>query len=190
MRKSRNEYPQCEPGPPCMPRSNTTYDLCGVARSYPSLKYTPFRGFWAKKTPRFQPKSLILRSYKMPHLKQNAILFSLYTIKCPFCESEINCIKHFSTYIVFFIMSNIWILILGLMYEYPDENRQIHANCVPFLKISPIYAWKNTTFPRFREFAPAFSKLPLSSRKLVRAWYTFDRWGGGWDGNVNSMKKS
>ena len=32
------------------------------------------------------------------------------------------------------------------MYENPDQNRQIHAKCLPFFKISPIYAWKITPF--------------------------------------------
>ena len=46
------------------------------------------------------------------------------------------------------------------MYENPDENRQIHAKCLPFFKISPIYAWKITPFSWFREFAPTFVSLP------------------------------
>ena len=62
------------------------------------------------------------------------------------------------------------------MYENPDGNRQIHAKCLPFFKISSIYAWKITLFSWFREFAPTYEKLPLSSRKWVRAWYTF--WSG------------
>ena len=41
---------------------------------------------------------------------------------------------------------------------------------------SPIYAWKITPFSWFREFVPTFEKLPLSSWKWVRAWYTF--WSG------------
>ena len=37
-----------------------------------------------------------------------------------------------------------------------------------FFVISPIYAWKITPFSWFREFAPTFEKLPLSSsRKWV-----------------------
>ena len=53
------------------------------------------------------------------------------------------------------------------MYENPDENRHLHAKCLPLFKISPIYAWKMTPFSWFREFVPAFEKLPLSSRKWV-----------------------
>ena len=62
------------------------------------------------------------------------------------------------------------------MYENRDEKRQIYAKCLPLFKISPIYAWKITPFSWLREFAPSFEKSPLSSRKWVRAWYTF--WSG------------
>ena len=37
------------------------------------------------------------------------------------------------------------------MYENPDENKQIHAKCLPLFNISPIYAWKITPISRFRE---------------------------------------
>ena len=63
------------------------------------------------------------------------------------------------------------------MYENPAENRQMHAKCLPFFKIFPIYAWKITPFSWIREFAPTLEKIPLYSRKWVRAWYTF--WSGG-----------
>ena len=58
-------------------------------------KTPPSRGFWTKKTPLFQPKSLILRPNKTPLFKQNAIFFVLYAIPYPFCESDNirNCIK-------------------------------------------------------------------------------------------------
>ena len=42
------------------------------------------------------------------------------------------------------------------MFKNPDENRQIYTKCVPFFKISPIYALKITTFSWFREFLPTF----------------------------------
>ena len=43
------------------------------------------------------------------------------------------------------------------MYENQEENGQIIAKCLPFFKISPIYAWKKITpFSWFREFAPTF----------------------------------
>ena len=66
------------------------------------------------------------------------------------------------------------------MYENPDENRQIHAKCLPLFKFSPIYVWKITPFSWFREFAPTCEK-----NKWARAWYTFWSgvcvcvWGGG-----------
>ena len=44
-------------------------------------KIPPFRGFWTRKTPLFQPESLILRSNKTALSKQNTILFSLYCIR-------------------------------------------------------------------------------------------------------------
>ena len=67
------------------------------------------------------------------------------------------------------------------MYENPDENRQIHAKCLPFF----IYAWKITPFSWFREFAPTFGKLPLSSRTWVRASYAF--WSGVEGGSKSSQ---
>ena len=54
------------------------------------------------------------------------------------------------------------------MYENPDENRQIHAKCLPLLKISPIYAKKITPFfiSRIRAYLwkiiPFFAKVGTS----------------------------
>ena len=79
-----------------------------IPRSYASLKNTPFRRFCARKTPLFQPKSLILKSNKTTLSKQNAILFSLYKIKYPFRESKINCIKHFFLCKSYFSLCLIW----------------------------------------------------------------------------------
>ena len=42
-------------------------------------KILPFRGFWARKTPHFQPKSLILRSNKTPPFKtKRDFIFIIY----------------------------------------------------------------------------------------------------------------
>ena len=46
-------------------QAETFFGEC-IPSSYPRLKNTPFRGFWARKTPPFQPKSLMLRSNETP----------------------------------------------------------------------------------------------------------------------------
>ena len=78
------------PGPHSRPKR--------IPRSYPSLKTPPFRGFWTKKHPFFQPKSLILRSnkFKTPlFFRQNATFFRNVSCSTLFCESEniCNCVK-------------------------------------------------------------------------------------------------
>ena len=57
-------------------------------------KIPPFRVFWARKAPLFQPKSLILRSNKTAIFKSKPWFHFHYIDKVPFCESEINCINH------------------------------------------------------------------------------------------------
>ena len=57
-----------------------------------------------EKHPFFKRNRWFWGPIKHPFLKQNVILSSLYKINFPFCESEIHCIKHFSAYIVFFII--------------------------------------------------------------------------------------
>ena len=90
-------------------------------------------------------------------------------IKYPFCESEISCVKHFfCVYRIFHYVYNwtsIQIPVPGLMYANPNENGQIHAKCLPFFKISSIYAWKIIPFSWFREFA-----------QTLFAILKFDRW--------------
>ena len=55
-------------------------------------KTPPFCGFWTKKTPLFQLKSLILRSNKTPFINAK---YDFIFVKYHFWESEINCIKYF-----------------------------------------------------------------------------------------------
>ena len=81
-------------------KSITSKGNCGPAPLLPTKAYTtlvpkfkkipPFRGFWTKKTPLFQPKSLILTLNKTPLFKQNAIC-SQCKIEYPFCENENIC---------------------------------------------------------------------------------------------------
>ena len=64
-------------------------------------------------------------------------------------------------------------------------------NVYPFSKFRRFMPAKFTPISWFREFAPTFEKLPLSSRKWVRAWYTFWSgmcvWGGGGGGQIENV---
>ena len=87
-----------------------------IPRSYISLENTPFSRILDEKKNLFNGNRRFWGLIKHPFFKQSAILFSLYTIKYPFCESEINCIKMFTVYIVFFITSN-----LKRVFKYSSE---------------------------------------------------------------------
>ena len=59
-------------------------------------------------------------------------------------------------------------------------------NVTPFSTFRRFMPENNPFFSWFREFAPTFKKLPHSSRKWVRAWYTF--WvGSGGSGNTKCL---
>ena len=60
----------------------------------PKLGNTPFNGFWTRKNLSFNRNRWFWGPIKHPFSKQNAIIFPLYKIKYPFCESEINCVYH------------------------------------------------------------------------------------------------
>ena len=66
------------------------------------------------------------------------------------------------------------------MYENLYENRQILAKCLPFFKISLIYASK---WPLFLDFAPTVEKLPLFFAKVgTSVVYVLIGSGGGGGG--------
>ena len=166
--------PYITPGPPT-PDQNV-YHACTHAWKIPL-----FADSGREKHPFFKPNRWFWGPIKYPFLKQNAILFSLYKIKYPFCESEINsstfflCTSYFSLCLIWKEYlntrprSNVW---------KPGWKHVDTYKMFTLFKISPIYAWKITPFSWVREFAPTFEKLPLSSRK----WYErrYDReWGAG-----------
>ena len=61
--------------------------------SYPSLEN--FSRILDEKRTLFNRNRWFWGPIKHHFLKKNAILFSLYKIKYPFCETDVNCIKHF-----------------------------------------------------------------------------------------------
>ena len=142
-----------------------------IPRSYPSLKITPFSRILGEKKPFFNRNRWFWGPVKHPFLKQNAQLSSLYEIKYPFCESEINCIKHFfSAYIVFFSMSklervlntrprpNVW---------KPGWKQADTCKIFTLFQNFTDLCLKSCPFSWFREFALIFEKLLLSSRKCT-----------------------
>ena len=83
-------------------------------------KYPIFADSGREKHPFFNWKRWFWGPIKHPFLKQNAILFSLYKIKYPFCESEIKCIKHF-----FFLRTSYFSLCLiwdEYLYTHPSRS--------------------------------------------------------------------
>ena len=68
------------------------------------------------------------------------------------------------------------LIVLNIFSLYIAENRQIHAKCLPFLKISPIYACKMPLYIDFVDSRIPLKNYPFFLRKWVRAWYTF--WSG------------
>ena len=118
-------------------------------------------------------------SIRHPLLKQNAIPFSLYKLKYPFSESEINCIKYFSMYVVFFITSNLEQIFQYssrvYMDENPNENRQIHINFYPFSKFRRYMPEKLPIFSWFLAFL--WKKIPPFA-KMARSMYL--RFGRNW----------
>ena len=63
------------------------------------------------------------------------------------------------------------------MYSYLNkQNKQMLINTcqiLPFFKTSQTHAWENDPFFLVSQIRASHWKMPLFSRKWVRAWYTF-----------------
>ena len=98
---------------------------------------------------------------KHPFLKQNAIIFPLYKIKYPFCESEINCVSHFFPCTSYFSLRLIWSEYLNTR---PRSNvwkpeREQAETCKMFTLFQNF-----ADLSIFLDFPPTFEKLPFYAK--------------------------
>ena len=164
--KNKQIITKVEPGPDfCFPKyypmpHSINYKVCPPHTpdpdqnihpySYPSLKNTPFSRILDEKIHPFFNRCRWFYVRYNTTFKANAILFSLYQITYTFCESEINCIKHCSMYILFPITSNLERVFKCSSEVYSKKSRvkagrymhnfTLFQNCVDLcLKIYPFF---------------------------------------------------
>ena len=127
------------PPPPPPPHTHThththTLPTKGCTTLAPKFGRHPlFADFERKKTPLFQPKSLLLMPNKTPLFKQNAIYFRNISYSTLFVKVRIYVTasksRHFSLFVVFLITSKLWLNSNTLMHNNSNmRNKQMVRN--------------------------------------------------------------
>ena len=128
-----------------------------------------------KKTPFFQPKSLILKSNKRPPFKAKRDSIFIIQDKVPFFESEINCIKQF--YCVHLIWNEYLNTRPGSKVRKPGKQADTSKMFNLFQNFADL-CLQNIPFCWFCEFAPPLKNYPFFRESGYGRGIRFDRESG------------